>query len=68
MAAEHNSYFGSFCPKNTISCGATDCHDLYIGMLDIPFLSASIYGWNSLARVIGERLNSKATDNLSPMT
>ncbi len=38
MAAEHNSYFESFYPKNTISCGAAGGHSLYIGLEANAFL------------------------------
>jgi hypothetical protein len=40
---EHNSYFGSFCPNNTISCRVSGGHSLYIGMLGNALLSNSSY-------------------------
>jgi hypothetical protein len=43
MAAEHNLYFGSFCPENTISCGAVGRHRQYVGPLENAFLSSSTY-------------------------
>jgi hypothetical protein len=43
MAAEHNVYFGSICPKNTISCGATSRQRQYIGSLENALLNIITY-------------------------
>jgi hypothetical protein len=44
MATEHNSYFGSFCPENTISCGITGRNSPYVGLFKNTFLSRLTYG------------------------
>jgi hypothetical protein len=43
MAIEHNLYFGSFCPKNTISCGMIITHSQYIGLSKLLPLMAPTY-------------------------
>ena len=48
MAAEHNPYFGRFCPKNTISCGAVSQYSQYVGPLENTFLSDLTYDSGAL--------------------
>ena len=43
MARKHNSYFGPFCPKNTISCGGSSDRSQYIGPSEKAFLSSLTY-------------------------
>jgi hypothetical protein len=43
MAAKHNCYFGPFCPKNTISCGANGRHSQYIGLRENTLLTTPTY-------------------------